>query len=243
MVRAGAFELHLCVGGIKQLEVVTGAGVAYVESKFAVSGVSYKVQSRETDPWGEEFTQARALLRVRHAARLPPAGDPRRPRPPAPGADLERLGAARLPQEWPVTPYTLRITNHTADMAYAKIYCDGFHACSQYISPGDNEVNGFKDSSGRRACSALHAARPRSTRQADGPLTSRGRSAGFREFLWSPPRRVNKAKGENPEPQFSDAEKARAAKGAAWASVAARSPAVNAGCAEGAARVYSRRDI
>ena len=61
MVRAGAFELHLCVGGIKQLELVNGAGVAYVESKFAVSGVSYKVQSRETDPWGEEFTQARAL--------------------------------------------------------------------------------------------------------------------------------------------------------------------------------------
>ena len=58
MVRAGAFELHLCVGGVKQAELVSGSGVAYVESLFCVPGVSYKVQSRETDPWGEEFTQA-----------------------------------------------------------------------------------------------------------------------------------------------------------------------------------------
>ena len=72
MVRAGAFELHLCVGCIKQLELVNGAGVAYVESKFAVSGVSYKVQSRETDPWGEEFTQARnvAACKLARALRL-----------------------------------------------------------------------------------------------------------------------------------------------------------------------------
>ena len=160
MVRAGPFELHLCVGGVKQLELVTGAGVAYVESKFAVSGVSYKVQSRETDPWGEEFTQARAPLRCAACAgRLA-----------SPGADLERIAATRLlRQEWPVTPYTLRITNHTADMAYAKVYCDGFAACSQYISPGDNEVNGFKDSSGRRVCSDERAAASLSVPVLTGP--------------------------------------------------------------------------
>ena len=126
-------------------------------------------------------------------------------------------------------------------MAYAKIYCDGFQACSQYLSPGENEVKGFKDSTGRRACcagvgGAMRVAPPR-TDTPDGPSH---RSAGFREFLWSPPRRVNKAKGENPEPQFNDAEKARAAAGAACVVLALRSPmrtvvVVAAGGAEGAA--------
>ena len=83
-----------------------------------------------------------------------------------------------LPQEWPVTPYTLKITNHSADMAYAKIYCDGFQACSQYLSPGENEVKGFKDSTGRRACcagvgGAVRVAPPR-TDTPDGPSQERG---------------------------------------------------------------------
>ena len=110
MVRAGAFELHVLVGGVKQAELVTPAGVHYVESVFAVPGVSYSVSSRETDPWGEEFTQT-----------------------------------------WPVTPYTLKLVNHSGDTAYCKVSVDGAPACSQYLRPGDNEINGFKDATGRRS--------------------------------------------------------------------------------------------
>ena len=175
MVRVGAFELHLLVGGVKQAQLVTSGGVAYVESTFAVPGVSYKVASRETDGH-EEFTQ-----------------------------------------EWPVTPYTLRVVNHSADTAYCKVKVDGAEACSQYLHPGDNDVKGFKDSSGRRAARAGGAqpAAARAETRAEAPHPRPRRSAGFREFVFTPPRRVNLKRGENPEPQFNDEEKARAARRAA----------------------------
>lgn len=94
------------------------------------------------------------------------------------GADAVALALARslaqcdpfgekFTQAWPVTPYTLRVTNHSGDkaraqsrpspgaatrahaspQAEAQVYIDGTLACEQFVDAGVSEIKGFKGQS------------------------------------------------------------------------------------------------
>jgi hypothetical protein len=107
-MRVGQFELAVLVGGAPLPELVSGAGDVFVETKFNVAGVSRHVVSKE----------ARAR-RLRGAARRTRGGGSRRRRAHAHALrapQTDPYGEA-FEQSWPVTPYTLRVTNHTGDMA------------------------------------------------------------------------------------------------------------------------------
>jgi hypothetical protein len=77
MVRAGAFELHVLVGGVKQAELVTPDGKAYVESLFSVPGVSYKVASHETDPYVKALQRPAAAASKAAASKVAACACPR----------------------------------------------------------------------------------------------------------------------------------------------------------------------
>ena len=46
-------------------------------------------------------------------------------------------------QSWPVTPYSLRITNRSGDKVHATVYVDGSVACKQFVDDAA-EVKGFR---------------------------------------------------------------------------------------------------
>lgn len=112
MVRSGKFEMNVLVGGVPLPELgPTAAGEVYVETRFHTPS-SYSVVVQEV----------RARLRARAgccgAARL--GARPRTaltrqsPQPPAPTRQADPFGEV-FTQSWPVTPYTLRIVNNSAE--------------------------------------------------------------------------------------------------------------------------------
>ena len=101
MVKSGKFGLEVLVGGVPLPELVTESGVTYVETRFD-SPVTYKVTSKDKDPFGEVYEQ-----------------------------------------QWPVTPYTLRISNRSGDKVHATVYVDGSVACKQFVDDVA-EIKGYR---------------------------------------------------------------------------------------------------
>ena len=56
----------------------------------------------------------------------------------------------RFTQRWPVTPYTLHVTNRSAEHVQAVVSIDGAKASRQFVHPGStSEIKGFKDHSSK----------------------------------------------------------------------------------------------
>ena len=130
----GAVEVHVMLGDSKAEEFTPVAGCppcdAFIEANLFVKGLSYPKETVETDPFGEEFTQA-----------------------------------------WPVTPYKLRVENHSNELRWLKVYVDGEPAYGTSLKPGAVRVVEGKQSKPGSASSAVHEllfARPRLVRVTAG---------------------------------------------------------------------------
>jgi hypothetical protein len=141
MVRTadGAFEMHVMLGDTKAEEFAPVPGCppcdGFIEANLFVKGVSYQKETVETDPFGEEFTQA-----------------------------------------WPVTPYQVRVTNHTNELRWIRLYVDGEEAYGTNLLVDTPRILEGKQSKPGRGASAVHEllfARPRLVRRdesVDGPI-------------------------------------------------------------------------
>ena len=132
MVRTadGAFEMHVMLGDTKAEELAPVPGCppcdGFIEANLFVKGVSYPKETVETDPFGEEFTQA-----------------------------------------WPVTPYKVRVENHSNELRWLRVYVDGEPAYGTKIKPGAVRLMEGKQSKPGSSSSAVHEllfARPRLVR-------------------------------------------------------------------------------
>ena len=113
----------------------------------------------------------------------------------------------RFTQRWPVTPYTLRVTNRSDQHVQAVVSIDGAKASRQFINGGaTSEIKGFKDRSSR--CAAQGP--PQQGSKWRDALTWRARSsAPFREFLFTVPRPVRA--GEAAKLELNEAQRAELA--------------------------------
>ena len=85
-------------------------------------------------------------------------------------------------QQWPVTPYSLRVTNRSGDKVHATVYVDGTVACKQFVDDVA-EIKGYRATylmCVRRSGSASHRGLPLTCSFAVSPVTTRTRSSPSR---------------------------------------------------------------
>ncbi|KAH8067175.1 serine/threonine kinase [Aureococcus anophagefferens] len=106
----GAFEMHVVLGDTKAEEFAPVPGCppcdGFIEANLFVKGVSYPKETVETDPFGEEFTQA-----------------------------------------WPVTPYKLRVENHSNELRWLRVYVDGepaYESVDGAVDPGSAKFESIR---------------------------------------------------------------------------------------------------
>ena len=141
MVRSGPCEVQVCVAGVPVPEHVAPNGAVYVETvRLAHAAPRARPRPRRNEG---------------SICGAPGADAPRRQRFDTPATYMQEVVehdpyGERFTQRWPVTPYTLHVTNRSVEHVQAVVYIDGAKASRQFINPGaTGEIKGFKDRSSK----------------------------------------------------------------------------------------------
>jgi hypothetical protein len=166
MVRSGPFEVQVCVAGVPVQEHVTPTGAVYVETVRLAHPAPRARALAAPAPRGRGAPSAAAVADARWRQRFD-----------TPATYMQEVVehdpyGERFTQRWPVTPYTLLVTNRSDEHVQAVVSIDGAKASRQFVSGGaTTEIKGFKDRS--RECGAAAAA----ARAHSPALTRRARAA------------------------------------------------------------------